>query len=62
MKSILRLFKGLFVGKIPAPPKTFQQQPGSSNDVCEPYREFTLNTSRPERCKYIFNFIYLSYL
>ena len=49
--------KGLFAGNIPAPPKTFQQQP--SNDVCGPYMEYTLKTSRPKRCKYTSTFIYL---
>jgi len=29
----------LFVGSIPAPPKTSQQQPSSSNDVCGSYME-----------------------
>ena len=50
--------KKLFVGNIPAPPKTSQQQPSSSNDVCGPYMEYTLKTSRPKR-KYTFTFIYL---
>ena len=48
----------LFVGNIPAPPKTSQQQPSSSNDVCGSYMEYTLKTSRPKR-KYTFTFIYL---
>jgi hypothetical protein len=34
--------KMLFVGNIPAPPKTSQQQPSSSNDVCGSYMEYTL--------------------
>jgi hypothetical protein len=51
--------KGLFVGKIPAPPETSQKQPNSSNDVCGSYMEYTLKTSHLERCKYIFTFIYL---
>ena len=38
--------KGLFVGNIPAPPKT-SQQPSSSNDVRGYYKEYTLKTSRP---------------
>jgi len=33
--------KKLFVGNIPAPPKTSQQQPSSSNDVCGSYMEYT---------------------
>ena len=51
--------KELFVGNIPAPPKTYQQQPSSSNDVCASYMEYTLKTSRPKICKYTFTFIYL---
>jgi len=51
--------KGLFVGNIPAPPETSQQQPSSSNDVCGSYMGNTLKSSRPERCMYIFTFIYL---
>ena len=50
--------KKLFVGNVPAPPKTSQQQPSSSNDVCGPYMEYKLKTSRPKR-KYTFTFIYL---
>jgi len=48
----------LFVGNIPAPPKTFQQKRSSSNDVCGSCMEYTPNTSRPQRCKYIFTYIY----
>ena len=33
--------KKLFVGNIPAPPKTSQQQPSSSNDVCGSFMEYT---------------------
>ena len=33
--------KGLFVGNIPAPAETSQQQPSSSYDVCGPYMEYT---------------------
>ena len=51
--------KGLFVGNIPAPPETSQQQPSSSNDVCGSYMENTLKASHSLRCKYIFTFIYL---
>jgi len=51
--------KELLVGNIYAPPKTSQQQPSSSNNVCGSYMEYTLKTSRPERCKYTFTFIYL---
>jgi len=51
--------KKLFVGNIPAPPKTSQKQPSSSNDVCGSYMEYTLKTSRPKR-KYTCTFIYLS--
>jgi len=51
--------KGLFAGNIPAPPKTSQQQPIRSNDVCGPYMEYTLKSSRPKRCNYKFTFIYL---
>jgi hypothetical protein len=50
--------KMLCVGNIPAPPKTSQQQPSSSNDMCGPHMEYTLKTSRPKR-KYTFTFIYL---
>ena len=50
--------KKLFVGNIPAPSETTQQQPIRSNDVCGPYMEYTLKTSRPKR-KYTFTFIYL---
>ena len=50
-------FKGLFVGKIPAPPKKSQLQPSSINDMCGPYMDYTPKTSRPERCKYIFTSI-----
>jgi hypothetical protein len=51
--------KELFVGNIPAPPKTSQQQSSSSNDVCGSYMEYTLKTSCPKRCNYTFTFIYL---
>jgi hypothetical protein len=50
--------KGLFVGNIPAPPKTSQQQSSSSNDVCGSYMEYTLKTSRSKHFKYTFSFIY----
>ena len=50
--------KGFFAGNIPAPSETSQQQPSSSYDVCGPYMEYTLKTSRPERSKYTFTFIY----
>ena len=50
--------RDLFVGNIPSQPKTSQQQPYSSNDLCGPYIDYTPKTSRPERCKYIFTFIY----
>jgi hypothetical protein len=50
--------KDLFVRSIPAPPKTFQQEPSKSNDVCGFYMEYTLKTSRPERCKYTFTSIF----
>jgi hypothetical protein len=43
--------KGLFEGKLPAPPKTSKLQPSSSNDVFGSYMEYTLITSRPEHCK-----------
>jgi len=46
-----------FVGNIPAPAQTSQHQRSSSYDVCVPYMEYTLKSSRPERCKYIFLFI-----
>ena len=39
--------KELFVGNIPAPPETSQQQPSSSNDVCGSHMDNTLRTSRP---------------
>jgi len=51
--------KRLFVGNIPAPPKTSQQQPSSRNEVCGFNIEYTLKTSRTEGCRYIFTFIYL---
>jgi hypothetical protein len=50
--------KGLFAGDIRAPSETSQQQRSRSNDVCGPYMECTLKTSRQILCKYIFNFIY----
>jgi hypothetical protein len=50
--------KGLFVGNIPAPPETSQQQRSSGNDVCGSYIEHTLKTSYPKRFKYTFTFIY----
>jgi len=50
--------KWLFVVNIHVPPKTSQQQPSSSDDVCGSCMEYRPNTSRPERCKYIFTFIY----
>ena len=50
--------KGLFVGNITAQPET-SQQPNSSHNVCGHYMEYTPKISRPERCKYIFTFIYL---
>jgi len=43
--------KELFVGNIPAQPKTSQKQPSSCNDVCGSYMEYTLKTSRPKPCK-----------
>jgi hypothetical protein len=56
-------FKGLFVGNIPATTETTQQQPSSSNDVCGSYMKYTLKTSNPERCKYIFTFyLFMSYV
>ena len=48
----------MFVGNIRAPPNTSQQQPSSSNDVCGSHMKCTAQTSRPERCTYIFTFIY----
>jgi len=52
---------GLFVGNIAIlsndQPETLSQQPNSSYDVCGPHMQYRPN-SRPERCKYIFPFIY----
>ena len=53
-----RFVRGLFEENIPAAPKTSQQHTSSINDVCGPYMEYTLKTSRPQRCKYILTFIY----
>jgi len=50
--------KKLFVGNIPAPTKTSQQQRSSGNNVCGSYIEYTLKTLRPKRFKYTFTFIY----
>jgi len=50
-------FKGLFVGNFPARPET-SQQPSSRNNVRGPYMQHAPKTSRPERCRFIFNFIY----
>jgi len=50
---------GLYVENIPPSSETSQPQPSSSYYVCAPCMEYILKTSRPERCKYIFTFIYL---
>jgi hypothetical protein len=49
----------VFVGNIPAPSKTPQQQPSNSYDVCGPYMEYIPKTTSPERGKYIFTLIYV---
>jgi hypothetical protein len=50
---------GLFVGNISAPPKTPEQQPSNSYNVCGPYTEYIPKTTRPARGKYIFTLIYV---
>jgi hypothetical protein len=49
----------VFVGNISAPSKTTEQQPSNSYDVCGPYTAYIPKTTRPERGKYIFTFIYV---
>jgi len=51
--------KVFFAGNIPSQPETSQQKPNISYDVCGPYMKYTPKASRPERCNYIFTFIYL---
>jgi hypothetical protein len=49
----------VFVGNISAPSKTPEQQPSDSYDVCGRYTKYIPKTTRSERGKYVFTFIYV---
>jgi hypothetical protein len=57
-----RFVNGVFVGNISGPPNTSQQQPSSSIDVCGPYLEYIPKTTRPERGKYMYLLLFISYV